>query len=162
MADFTPVFQFLLRYEGGYINNPHDIGGETKYGISQKSFPRLDIKHMTKEQAESIYRYHYWNKMSCDSLPQSLALTLFDFAVNSGVDRVVKEVQEALDLTIDGVFGPKTLQAIQDLDEKGIRVLTSRINDVRLQLYVRLASNPTQRIFLLGWLRRLMALQGEV
>jgi len=151
-----------MRYEGGYSNVWGDTGGETKYGISHKAYPNIDIVHLTKEQAEVIYKRDYWDKICGDFLRQPLALTLFDFAVNSGVDRVTREVQKTLGLRCDGIFGSKTLMTLQDLDDKEAKDLVDKINDTRLQLYVNLASNPTQRRFLLGWLRRLMALQREV
>ena len=162
MADFHPIFEFLMKYEGGYVHDPHDAGGETKYGISKRSFPNEDILHLTKERAEVLYRENYWNKLNGDFLQQKVALTLFDFAVNSGVQTVVLELQRALGVVVDGVFGSKTLVKLQDLDEKETKALIDRINDARLQLYLRLGDKPTQRRFLLGWLRRLMAVVKEV
>jgi lysozyme family protein len=162
MANFDPVFEFLMKYEGGYVHDPFDHGGETKYGISSRSYPAVDIKHLTRDAAKEIYRNDFWNRLSGDLLPQPLALTLFDFAVNSGLATVVKQLQELLDLKVDGWFGPKTLAAAQGLDKTGINALVNTINDKRLQLYVRLSSSPTQRRFLLGWLRRLMALQRDL
>ena len=162
MSTFDRAFDLVIGAEGGYVNDPRDPGGETKYGISKRAYPALNIKHLTRDDAKEIYRKDYWNRLSGDSLPQPLALTLFDFAVNSGIGTAVKHLQELLDLKVDGWFGPKTLVAVQDLDKTGVNALVTAINDKRLQLYVRLSNSPTQRRFLLGWLRRLMALQREL
>ena len=75
----------MLRVEGGYSNNSSDPGGETKYGISKRSFPNLDIPNLTREQAIEIYKSHYWDRANCDSLPWPMSLLVFDSAVNSGV-----------------------------------------------------------------------------
>ena len=164
MADFEPIFKFLIRpdIEGEYSNTPHDAGGETKYGISKRSFPNVDIKSLTVERAKELYKEHYWNPLHGSKLPQPLALTLFDFAVNSGLDFPVRELQKFLGVVVDGKFGPKTLRAVQALDEKEVRALTNQINDARLRNFLRLANKPTQKRFLLGWLRRLMEVIKEL
>jgi len=73
-----------LGFEGGYVNNPNDKGGETKYGISKKAYPDLDIANLTIEQAKEIYKRDYWDRCKCAFIPDALSMALFDFAVNSG------------------------------------------------------------------------------
>lgn len=84
-TSFDKIIDFVLKSEGGYVNNPNDPGGETKYGISKKAYPNLDIKNLTLEQAKDIYRKDYWDKVKGDSLPYPLDMCVMDMAVNAGV-----------------------------------------------------------------------------
>lgn len=82
---FEKCMQFVFDREGRiYENNPADPGGETKFGISKKSYPELDIKNLTEERAKEIYLRDYWNPFNCDALEQRKALAVFDTAVNQG------------------------------------------------------------------------------
>ena len=83
--NFDRAIDFVLRHEGGYVNDPRDPGGETNFGISRRAYPTLDIKNLTKEQATGIYRKDYWDKVGGDILPWPWDLILFDTAVNQGV-----------------------------------------------------------------------------
>jgi Glycosyl hydrolase 108 len=84
-SNFTRALQFTSKWEGGYVNDPQDPGGVTKYGISKRSYPKLDIENLTREQANEIYYKDYWLTSGCDSLPGPLCLVAFDSAVNHGV-----------------------------------------------------------------------------
>lgn len=84
---FDEAVAHILRFEGGYVNDPADPGGETKYGISKRAYPQLDIKNLTVEDAKAIYYRDYWLPAGCDSLPTAAAFLVFDFAVNAGVER---------------------------------------------------------------------------
>ena len=82
---FNKCLQFVLDREGRtYENNPADPGGETKFGISKKSYPNIDIKHLTEEQAGAIYLRDYWIPLNCDSYDSMIALAVFDTGVNQG------------------------------------------------------------------------------
>lgn len=83
-ANFERAFKLVIGFEGHYTNDPNDPGGETKFGISKKAFPELDIKNLTLDQAKSIYYDHYWKKVGCDVLPFPLDIIVFDTAVNIG------------------------------------------------------------------------------
>jgi hypothetical protein len=85
--NFPLALAFVLRWEGGFVDDPRDPGGITKYGISQKSYPELDIKSLTKVQAAEIYKRDYWNRVGGDSLPFPFDFLAFDTAVNCGVGR---------------------------------------------------------------------------
>lgn len=87
---FDKAMQFVGLMEGGYVNDSNDKGGETKYGISKKSYPNLDIKNLTKEQAEEIYYKDFWLKNNCDTMHPTFAVLVFDTAVNMG-SGVIKE-----------------------------------------------------------------------
>jgi hypothetical protein len=87
MGAFESAVEIILGYEGGekITRDPHDPGGVTKYGISQKAHPDLDIENLSKAQAVEIYRKLYWVPIGADALPPGLALAAFDCAVNQGV-----------------------------------------------------------------------------
>jgi len=89
-VSFDQALKFVLEREGGYVNDPLDPGGETKYGISKKSYPNVDIKKLTPELAAVIYQSDYWAPAGCDDLSPDLALVVFDSAVNCGVERAVE------------------------------------------------------------------------
>ena len=113
--NFDDSFTKLIGNEGGYVNNPDDPGGETKFGISKRSYPGEDIAGMTLDRAKAIYQRDYWGPAGCDAVPDSIKFHLFDSAVNNGVVRAVKTLQQAVCEGVDGVLGPLTLQAIQSI-----------------------------------------------
>lgn len=88
--DFEKAIKFVLKWEGGLTENKNDPGGLTKYGISQKSYPYLDIKGLTLKRAKQIYYENYWLKADCDKISFPLNLIIFDTAVNCGVRRAKK------------------------------------------------------------------------
>lgn len=88
--DFNEALKFVLKWEGGYSNDPNDPGGETKYGICKRSYPKLDISKLTLEQAKKIYYENYWLKSGCDKLAEPLNIVVFDTAVNMGRSRAKK------------------------------------------------------------------------
>lgn len=85
--NFEKAVEFILKWEGGYVNNPADPGGETKFGISKKAYPKLDIKNLTEGDVRVIYFNDYWLKAGCDRLDWPLCLVHFDTAVNTGRGR---------------------------------------------------------------------------
>ena len=93
--DFNTAMNFVLRHEGGYVNNANDPGGETKYGISKRSYPNLNIKEITQNNAIDIYYRDYWLPSAADKLQGALSLIHFDTAVNMGVGTANKMLAEA-------------------------------------------------------------------
>lgn len=87
MSNFDRVMAVILSEEGGYVNNPADPGGETKFGISKRAYPNEDIKALTVERAKAIYERDYWKLMGLESQKYPAALVLMDCAVNQGVKR---------------------------------------------------------------------------
>lgn len=94
---FNAALEFALRWEtggdmvnGGYTNDPADPGGETKWGISKRSHPQLDIRNLSLDEAKMIYYNEYWLKAECDKLEFKSAVAVFDTAVNCGVSRAQK------------------------------------------------------------------------
>lgn len=84
MSYFDAAFGIIVGIEGGYVNDPKDPGGETKYGISKRRYPSEDIKNLSMERAQFLYRRDYWNSNGCEPMTWEQALLVFDAAVNGG------------------------------------------------------------------------------
>lgn len=87
LNNFKKALKFTLKWEGGYVFDPDDPGGETKWGISKKAYPNLDIKNLSAEQAADIYAKDYWEAAGCGNMGWPLSAATFDSAVNCGVSR---------------------------------------------------------------------------
>jgi lysozyme family protein len=147
---FDQVFDKLISHEGGYVNDPHDPGGETKFGISKRSYPTLDIASLTLVDAKAIYKRDFWDRAQCDKMPPELAFNVFDAAVNSGIGQAIRWLQRAVGVADDGVVGPLTLASInRENDTSAIR---ARYNGHRLDFMTRLS---TWDVFGKGWARRI-------
>ena len=163
----SPVFNralaIVLTLEGGDSDHPHDRGGKTRYGISQRAYPELDIKALTLADAAAIYQRDYWLPAACPQLPHRLGIAVFDSAVNQGVFRAVRLLQEAIGVPADGLFGPRSLSALNrrlrtEADERELLV---QFLGLRARHYHELVfSTPAQAVFFPGWLRRLFLLQA--
>lgn len=112
---WNKAFDLLMENEGGYVNDPDDSGGETKFGICKRSYPDEDIKNLTIDRAKEIYRRDFWLRAKCDRYPDALSVAVFDYAVNSGVSRAIKDMQAAMNLKADGVAGNQTIGAANRL-----------------------------------------------
>jgi lysozyme family protein len=102
--NFDDAFSRLLGNEGGYTNNPADPGGETKWGISKRSYPDVDIVNLTQEGAKAIYLRDFWNPLG-EAHP-AVKFQCFDFAVNSGMQTAIRKLQAAIGVADDGQWGP--------------------------------------------------------
>lgn len=146
----------------GYVNDPADRGGETKYGIAKKANPDLDIKALDWEGAKRIYMKRYWFPADCEDvaamgLPR-LALLHFDGAVNHGVGRASVFLQKAVGATPDGDIGPATLQLVSTVDELAT---VDKICQLRAEFYNNIVRNDrSQARFLNGWMRRINEVKG--
>ncbi|MFT4190859.1 MAG: glycosyl hydrolase 108 family protein [Comamonas sp.] len=145
---FEQAFAQVIGHEGGYVNDPRDPGGETKYGISKRAYPQLDIAGLTLADAKAIYLRDYWLRARCDQMAPGLAFDVFDFAVNSGIGTAIRHLQRALGLAEDGVVGPQTLA---ELARANVPALRARFSGHRLQFMSSLSTWPT---FGRGWARR--------
>ncbi|UIF90871.1 glycoside hydrolase family 108 protein [Cupriavidus sp. UYPR2.512] len=137
--DFNTAFDRLLGSEGGYSNrNPKDDpGGETNWGISKRSYPSLNIKALTREDARRIYERDFWSRTNADQLYPSVAFQTFDFAVNSGIETAVRKLQVALGVADDGHWGPITAAAAKRMSETD---QLFRLNAERLDFMRRLSN----------------------
>lgn len=160
--NFEESLERTLHFEGGGTTHEvsGDPGGLTKWGISQRAYPNLDIASLTREEAEAIYRSDYWDAVLGDHMPPELRPHLFDAAVNQGPTEAVRLLQRALNLYSrignggyvheDGVLGPVTLNAIDQYPPDRLTVL---FRHMRGQRYVQLAEAGRSK-FLFGWLKR--------
>lgn len=154
--NFDQAFEKLIGHEGGYVNHPQDPGGETKYGISKRSYPGEDIRNMTLERAKDLYRRDFWWAAGCDTVHDAVKFDLFDMAVNSGVKPAIRTLQKAAGVDDDGIIGPVTLQALGSMHPAR---LVARFNGHRLRLMSSLA---TWNSFGRGWANRIAANLIEV
>jgi lysozyme family protein len=110
---FSSVVKMILVHEGGYVNHPSDPGGETKYGISKRAYPDVDIAELTEDDAADLYKRDYWDRIKGDDLPVGVACVVMDYAVNSGISRASKALQSVCGIANgDGVIGPASLNAV--------------------------------------------------
>ena len=147
--NFDQAFTKLLGAEGGYTCNPADPGGETNWGISKRSYPDVDIKALTQEQAKSIYMHDYWQPCQIELLPEEVQYDMFDAAVNSCNGQAVKFLQKAAGVIDDGIIGTITLNACKNLP--GF-VLSAKFNGYRLQF---MSALPAWSTFSRGWANRI-------
>lgn len=144
----------------GYVNDPADPGGETKFGIAKNANPAVDIKALTFSQARDIYYAKYWIPGSCDKLSTRVALLHFDGCINIGVTRAKQLLQKAANVTPDGVIGPVTLSTINSMNEID---LCNALCDARATYYQQIVqARPTSAKFLKGWLNRIQELRTFV
>lgn len=153
---FDQAILFTLREEGGYVNNPQDPGGETKYGISKHAYPSLDIKNLTENQARDIYYKDYWIKSRCDEMPGDIAISVFDMSVNSGIRSAIRCIQKCLNVADDGICGPLTLYSINNADQEDLFI---NFNAMRLNFFTTLSN---YNVYGKGWFKRVIALSKYV
>ena len=170
--DFLRAFELLIGHEGSYTDNPADPGnwtaggrgqGEckgTKYGISAKSYPNLDIRNLTLPEAQAIYQRDYWEPAGCPDLPPRFAFTVFDAAVNNGVRSAVRWLQLAVGVGSDGVYGPATRAAVERATAADPDDLTLA-QEFHAQRIYYMAGLSTWSNFGLGWSRRLAAIPAQ-
>lgn len=153
MAIFEKSINKTLLNEGGYINDPSDKGGETKFGISKRAYPDVDIKNLTTDDAKEIYKRDYWDSLRADSInSQKVAFELFDTAVNMGVRTSSKLIQGCADVHPDGIIGNITLQKINSIDEE-LLLLRFKLAKIARYAYIT-KKRPANKKYLLGWINR--------
>jgi len=163
MSAFDRAMNFVLRWEGGYVNHPSDPGGETNFGISKKAHPDVDIANLTEGGAKDIYRAEYWDKVRGDDLPDEIAIAIMDYAVNSGVDRASRALQTIVHAGVDGQVGDNTVAQVKIAAEAlGSKRVAKKIVMQRSDFLCGLLSNPKMVVFMKGWMRRTHSLMAEV
>ena len=166
MTIFEQAFKIVIGEEGGLSTNEADPGNwtgaacghgvcrGTKYGIAASAHPNLDIAALTLSGAQAIYLAAYWVPLHCEALPPSLALLVFDAAVNCGPARATTWLQTAVGVLADGEIGPTTIDAVMNFTA-GDGALCAEFQAHRLSWMTVL---PTWRVFGHGWSRRLCEL----
>jgi lysozyme family protein len=151
MSKFEDAIEFVLANEGGLVNDPHDPGGLTNFGISQSRYPNINIRDLTREQAMDIYMQDYWHYDGINS--QRVATKLLDAVVNMGPVQAVRLLQLSLGaievgpVVADGIAGSATVEAINAADP-------DRLVDEYKARLVKFYCELDKPQFLLGWLRR--------
>lgn len=157
---FNKAMHFVQVVEGGFFNHPNDPGGFTNMGLTQRDYPNLDLKNLTREHANNIFYRDYWLKSSADKLPYPAFISYFDCVVNTGLSRANKILQESIKTKQDGVVGPITLSLIKDINPNDLAI---KIADNRQKFYERIAGrNKKFNSFLKGWTRRTKAIKEYI
>jgi lysozyme family protein len=152
MADSKISIAKTLINEGGYVDNKNDSGGPTKYGITQKDMPGVNIQDITPEQATEYYAEHYWKALYSQIDSQVVADKLFDMGVLFGVGEAVKLLQILLGVQVDCDFGPHTLACLNQIDPAN---LLTTYKTALVTYAIGIANDkPQDREFLNGWIRR--------
>ena len=164
MSHFDRAFGIIVGHEGVYSDDPKDrgnwTGGEpgrgelkgTKYGISARAYPHLDIKALTLDDARAIYRRDYWDRCRCGDMAWIVALPVFDLAVNCGQGFAAITLQRAVGAAPDGAIGPRSLASLQSRDAQAVAA------EVMAQRAYQMTAFPTWGTHGLGWMRRAMRL----
>jgi lysozyme family protein len=155
MINFDIAFERLINHEGNYVNNPADPGGETKFGISKRSYPNVDIKNLTREQAKEIYHKDFWYVIG-DTIDSAILFQVFDFAVNAGIQTAIRKLQDAVNVADDGHWGPASIKAAMNMDKNDILM---RFSARKIRYYTKLTTfypqfNPEKDGFGKGWMNR--------
>lgn len=152
MADPKISIAKTLINEGGYVNNPNDSGGPTKYGITQRDLPGEDIENLTPERATAYYLENYWKPFYSQIESQAVADKLFDLGVLFGIREAVELAQTVLKLAVDGSFGPISLVALNEADPFSF---IQAFKTAFVAHAVGIADvKPQDREFLAGWINR--------
>lgn len=154
--NFKVSLKEVLKHEGGWSDHPSDPGGATMKGVTLATFrsfvnpkgTKSDLKKITDAQLETVYRRQYWDKVHGAELTDGVDFAVFDYAVNSGPSRAVKDLQKVVGVSQDGKIGPKTLAGIKAMGAKNV---INKLCDERLAFLKRLKTWPT---FGKGWSRR--------
>jgi lysozyme family protein len=164
MDKFARAFEVVVGHEGGMSLDPHDRGnwtggapgqGElrgTKFGVSAKAYPGLDIAGLTLEAARAIYLRDYWVPCRCGEMAWAPALVTFDSAINSGVRFASILLQRAVGAAPDGVIGPRTLASLRARDPHQVAA------EMLAQRALQMTAMPTFGRHGLGWFRRVTLL----
>lgn len=149
---------WILPREGEWGEVQNDFGGKTRWGISKRAFPDVDLDNLDWPGAKSIYLEHFWKPIKGDALGWPVGLVVFDTAVQLGASDAVKELQRVVGAFPDGSVGPDTLKALVRL---GVLATCQGLLYKRIKHHIKVwKKNPEQPLS--GWLNRVMLLGIEV
>ena len=157
-SNWIKCLETILHHEGGYVNHPKDPGGETNLGVTKRVYEDFggtkDMKDLTREDVEPIYKKNYWDRVKGDDLPAGLDLCVFDFGVNAGTGRAAKYLQTLIGTVADGGIGPNTLKKLGEfVEENGLNETIKMYQTERQKYYESLSTFDT---FGKGWTRRVV------
>jgi len=191
MKTFSNILDYTLKFEGLYSNDPYDFGGETYRGIARRKHPNWpgwiiidkekpfrkfppQIDLLLRPAVEKFYRIRFWDELYGDEVLETnfeIAQELFDTAVNMGIHRAIKFLQQALnllnrnetlfpDLTEDGILGEKTIMAFKILPKEDFSHLYLWMNIFQGTHYAKMMrNNSTQKRFARGWSKRIQMIK---
>lgn len=175
MNNFERCLPIVLGAEGGYSDHPADRGGKTNMGITEGTLSNAyskgivshkDVKKLTRDEAMKIYQALYWTPCGADKMPWPLCLLHFDAAVNHGIGGAGKLIQRTVNsikgpvLKIDGAVGPATLAELKSMEIKFFCLELLKTRREYFEAIVR--NNPSQKVFLKGWLNRIDKLKKYI
>lgn len=158
---FEKALEFVLENEGGFTNDVNDKGGATNWGITIDEVSKFlgkkatveDVKNFPLSSAKQIYKVHYWDRMNLDLVPNDLLKTiLFDQGVNRGTSTAIVGLQRVLGVKQDGVVGKETIAFISAKNPK--KLVLDYIKDAQISYCRIVKNNPSQVVFLIGWMNR--------
>lgn len=169
MANVELLVPHVLKWEGGFVDDPDDLGGATNKGVTIKTYkayckrkgypqPTIErLKNLTDEQFCDILKTMYWDTCKADRIEsQSVANAIVDWAWHSGTATAIKEVQRVLGVEADGIIGNVTLAAI---NSHSPLPLFGKIQQARKAYLERICvSRPANNKFIAGWLNRVNSL----
>jgi lysozyme family protein len=161
--NWDEALKHILKYEGGYVNHKDDPGGRTNLGVTQRVWEEWtgkpateeDMRGLTVAMVSPLYKKRYWDAVRGDDLPSGVDLCVFDCAVNAGVGRASKFLQQAVGVTADGQIGPMTVAATT---AKPAEEVIEAFCNLREAHYKSLSTFAT---FGKGWMNRLGAVEAE-
>ena len=156
---FHAVKPHLLKHEGGYVDHPNDPGGATNMGVTRatlsnwRGYPvsKQEVRDLKVDEAIAIYKARYWDAVRGDELPGGVDYCVYDFAVNSGPSRAIKELQKVVGVEADGAIGRVTMGAVNRMLPASI---INQLCDRRLSFMQRIQNGKLWRTFGKGWSRR--------
>lgn len=145
----------VANFEGGYVNDPVDRGGETNHGVTLKFLRSVqpdagsaELKRLTKEDARRLFFTHFVDKPGINKLPDVALAEAVSLSINAGPKAAIRVLQRAAGVPADGVIGPVTIKAVEALTNDQIKVAVDNF------YHSIVKSNPSQGRFLKGWLNR--------
>ncbi len=160
-TQFSTSLQYTLTNEGGFVNNPKDPGGATNFGITIETLSQWrgvtctvdDVKNLTVAEASEIYLSYYWNPLMLFQINnQSVATAIFDIGVNDGIENVTRFIQHVANVAVDGVIGPDTITAVNNMDPKVF--MGCFVSRVISHYNWLVTEKPEEQEFLADWLKR--------
>jgi lysozyme family protein len=175
LSNWQKSFNNVLKYEGGYVNDPLDMGGETNMGITKNTLtkaknegivrPEVTVRTLTKDDASKIYKAYYWDKMGCDDYEIPIDHIIFDTVVNHGIKGGSRIIQRAINsmnidgikLVTDGIFGKLSREAVDRICALGNTLNFGKMILIKRKSYYDdiIANKPSQAKFRRGWYNRI-------
>jgi hypothetical protein len=154
--NWDACFEMVIKHEGGFVDHPKDPGGMTNLGVTRRNWENYlgrdvseaDMRSLTPDRVKPFYKALYWDKIKGDQLPSGVDYAAFDLAVNSGPVKAAKLLQEISGVPVDGLIGPRSLDAIHACDAKEV---AETLCDLRMDFLKRLSTFET---FGKGWSSR--------